>query len=121
MDGDTDVPSVQQDFAAALYQLMRRARRKEETSRDPDSSVIKGHPNGIHASNKRAIPNGNAKPTVNGVSNHAGKTAHTMKNGIAQGIIVIIVLAWHIKSIFFIPRLSTLNSSQFKINCFSLN
>ncbi|XP_024884499.1 adenylate kinase isoenzyme 5 [Temnothorax curvispinosus] len=88
VDGDTDVPSVQQDFAAALYQLMRGARRGEEGSlRDPDSPVIKGHPNGIHASNERAIPNGNAKPTVNGVSNHVGKIANATKNGIvAQGV-----------------------------------
>lgn len=68
MDGDTDVPSVQQDFAAALYQLMHRARRKEETNlRDPDSPVIKRHPNGILASNERAIPNGDAKSRINGV------------------------------------------------------
>lgn len=92
VDGDTDVPSVQQDFAAALYQLMRRARRKEEESlHGPDSSVNTRHPNGIHASNKyqneRAIPNGDAKPVVNGVSNHIGKTANVTKNGfIAQGV-----------------------------------
>ena len=55
MDGDTDVPSVQQDFAAALYQLMRRTRRKEEESlRGPDSSMNTRHPNGIHASNEYA-------------------------------------------------------------------
>lgn len=85
MDGDTDVPSVQQDFTAALYQLMHRALRKEASLHDPDSD-IKGHPNGIHASNERAIPNGNAKPTINGVSNHIGKIADAMKNGIvAQG------------------------------------
>jgi len=83
VDGDTDVPSVQQDFVAALHQLMRRTRRREEAS--PDSPVIKGHPNGIRASNERAIPNGNAKPIVNGVTNHAGKIANAMKNGIAQG------------------------------------
>lgn len=95
MDGDTDVPSVQQDFVAALHQLMRRARRKEETS--PDSPVIKGHPNGIRASNERAILNGNAKPTVNGVSNHAGKIADVMKNGIvAQGKDYCISLAYKI-------------------------
>lgn len=89
MDGDTDVPSVQQDFAAALYQLMRRARRKEEESLcDPDSP-IKKHPNGINTSNEyqnqRAIPNGNAK-LVNGISNYIGKIADATKNGIiAQG------------------------------------
>ncbi|XP_011874309.1 PREDICTED: adenylate kinase isoenzyme 5 [Vollenhovia emeryi] len=88
VDGDTDVPSVQQDFAAALYQLMRRARRKEEGSlRDSNSPAIKRHPNGIHASNERAIPNGNAKSTINGVSNHVGKIADATKNGIvAQGV-----------------------------------
>ncbi|XP_018311140.1 adenylate kinase isoenzyme 5 [Mycetomoellerius zeteki] len=90
VDGDTDVPSVQQDFAAALYQLMRRARRKEEESLcDPDSP-IKKHPNGINTSNEyqnqRAIPNGNAK-LVNGISNYIGKIADATKNGIiAQGV-----------------------------------
>ncbi|KAG5345942.1 KAD5 kinase, partial [Acromyrmex heyeri] len=85
------VPSVQQDFAAALYQLMRRARRKEEESLcDPDSP-IKKHPNGINTSNEyqneRAIPNGNAKLAVNGVSNYVGKIADATKNGIvAQGV-----------------------------------
>jgi len=91
VDGDTDVPSVQQDFAAALYQLMRRARRKEEESlRDLDSPIIKRHPNGIHASNEyqneRVILNGNAKSVVNGISNHIGEIADATKNGIiAQG------------------------------------
>lgn len=87
VDGDTDVPSVQQDFAAALYQLMRRARRKEEESLHSNSP--RRHPNGIHASNEngRAIPNGNVKPVVNGVSNHIGKIADATKNGIiAQGV-----------------------------------
>ncbi|KAL0106489.1 hypothetical protein PUN28_016298 [Cardiocondyla obscurior] len=86
VDGDTDVPSVQQDFAAALYQLMRQSRRKEEAiPRDPDSPAIRRHPNGIRASNERAIPNGNAKPTVNGVSN-LGKIATTKNGIIAQGV-----------------------------------
>lgn len=82
MDGDTDVPSVQQDFAAALYQLMRRARRKEEASLHNTDSSVRG--NEINASN--AIPNGDAKPTINGVSNHVGRMVDAMKNGIvAQG------------------------------------
>lgn len=85
MDGDTDVPSVQQDFAAALYQLMRRARRKEEISLCDADSPTKTHPNGIHASNEHAIPNGNAKSTVNGISNHAVKIADKKNGIVAQG------------------------------------
>jgi len=89
VDGDTDVPSVQQDFAAALYQLMRRARKEEESLCDLDSSIIKRHSNGMHANeyqNERAILNGNAKSVVNGISNHIGKIADATKNGIiAQG------------------------------------
>ncbi|XP_012221149.2 adenylate kinase isoenzyme 5 [Linepithema humile] len=87
VDGDTDVPSVQQDFAAALYQLMRRTRRKEEESlHDADSPTIKGlRPNGVHAvnENERAIPNGVAKQIANGVANHIGNGL----NGVtAQGV-----------------------------------
>lgn len=86
MDGDTDVPSVQQDFAAALYQLMRQARRKEEESlHNADSPTNKGlRPNGVHAvnENERAIPNGVAKQVANGVANHIGNKI----NGVtAQG------------------------------------
>lgn len=111
MDGDTDVPSVQQDFSAALYQLMRHARRKEEASLHNSDSPIKRHPNGIRASNERAIPNGNAKPTINGVSNHMGKIADAMKNEIvAQGKPLLHLLS-SIKFIFFILRLFALISS----------
>ncbi|XP_018373791.1 PREDICTED: adenylate kinase isoenzyme 5 [Trachymyrmex cornetzi] len=90
VDGDTDVPTVQQDFAAALYQLMRRARRKgEETLYDPDSP-IKKHQNGINTSNEyqneRAVPNGNAKLVVNGISNHIGKIADAKNGIVAQGV-----------------------------------
>lgn len=103
MDGDTDVPSVQQDFAAALYQLMHRARRKEETNlRDPDSPVIKRHPNGILASNERAIPNGDAKSRINGV----GKVTDARNGIVAQGKQLLHLL---IKSIFSILKLSSLN------------
>ncbi|KAG7210684.1 hypothetical protein KM043_012188 [Ampulex compressa] len=84
VDGDTDVPSVQQDFAAALYQLMRRTRRKEdEEIRRPESStreadVDTGYPNtpspgsmnGGHAIGiplqERIVPNGVAKKIENG-------------------------------------------------------
>ncbi|XP_014472575.1 PREDICTED: adenylate kinase isoenzyme 5 [Dinoponera quadriceps] len=88
VDGDTDVPSVQQDFAVALYQLMRRARRIEEV----DSPMTKGpnDSNGKHTTidyeNERSMPNGVAKQIVNGVSNYVGKDA--TKNGIiTQGTI----------------------------------
>lgn len=89
MDGDTDVPSVQQDFAAALYQLMHRARRKEEERLYLDSPVVKEYPNGIHTSNEyqneRAISNGDAKLMANGVSNHIEKIADAKNGIIAQG------------------------------------
>lgn len=71
VDGDTDVPSVQQDFAAALYQSMRRARRTD------DFPVIK-HP--IDYQNERAMSNGVAKQMVNGVSNYVGKAVNATRN-----------------------------------------
>lgn len=85
MDGDTDVPSVQQDFAAALYQLMRMARRKEEENlHDPDFPEIKNQPNRVHATNNHqnghAIPNGVAKQIASDVSNHTRKMINTTKN-----------------------------------------
>ncbi|XP_025155936.1 adenylate kinase isoenzyme 5 isoform X2 [Harpegnathos saltator] len=97
VDGDTDVPTVQQDFAAALYQLMRRQRRSEEDDlRNTNFSTTKGHdqhPNGKHITmdyeNERAIPNGVAKQTVNGMSNYVEKPVDAAKNvnGItAQGV-----------------------------------
>ncbi|XP_072748656.1 adenylate kinase isoenzyme 5 [Anoplolepis gracilipes] len=94
VDGDTDVPSVQQDFAAALYQLMHRARRKEEENyfQDADLQTIEGHPNGIHAvtdQTESAISNNVINRMVNGVSNHIGNGINVTKkiNGItAQGI-----------------------------------
>ncbi|KAL6265847.1 hypothetical protein P5V15_002668 [Pogonomyrmex californicus] len=63
VDGDTDVPSVQQDFATALYQLMHLTRRKEEQSlHNLDSSLINGNSNKIQApneyQNEHAILNG---------------------------------------------------------------
>lgn len=97
MDGDTDVPSVQQDFAAALYQLMRWTRRREEENnlRDADFPTIgtNRHPNGIHAvtdQTERATSNNVIKQMVNGVSNHIGNGINVTKkmNGIAQGIII---------------------------------
>lgn len=95
MDGDTDVPSVQQDFAAALYQLMHRARRKEEDNlRDADLSTIGGHPNGMHAvtdQSEHVTSNNVIKRMVNGVSNHIGNGIDATKkiNEItAQGIII---------------------------------
>jgi len=90
VDGDTDVSSVQQDFAAALHQLMHLAsRKKEDNSHGPNSATNKGLPNGRHATNektKRGIPNGIAKQ-VNNISDHIGKVADVTKNinGVAQG------------------------------------
>lgn len=94
MDGDTDVPSVQQDFTAALYQLMHRSRRKEEENlHDADMPTIEGHPNGIHAvtdQTERATSNNVIKRMVNGVSNHIGNgiDAKKIKGITAQGIII---------------------------------
>lgn len=99
VDGDTDVPSVQQDFTAALYQLMRWTRRKEEETnlRDADFSTIGRHPNGIHAvTDQTERATNNIKQMVNGVSNnHIGNGIDAMKqiNGItAQGIITILII-----------------------------
>lgn len=89
MDGDTDVASVQQDFATKLRALMHRARRKEEDdSHGPDSPRNREHPNGVEPTNEhqyeRAIPNGIAKQ-VNGISK-VGKIPAKNVNGItAQG------------------------------------
>ncbi|XP_011637258.1 adenylate kinase isoenzyme 5 isoform X2 [Pogonomyrmex barbatus] len=85
VDGDTDVSSVQQDFAIALYQLMHLTRRKEEQSlHNLDSSLINGNSNKIQApneyQNEHAIPNGLAKPMANTTSNHI--VIDTKKNGI---------------------------------------
>ncbi|XP_032669054.1 adenylate kinase isoenzyme 5 isoform X2 [Odontomachus brunneus] len=93
VDGDTDVPSVQQDFAAALYQLIRRARRTEEDDLRDTSSPAKGHdqyPNGkqVDYQKERAILNGVPKQ-MNKVSDYVGKMTDATKNvnGItAQGV-----------------------------------
>ncbi|XP_076243047.1 adenylate kinase isoenzyme 5 isoform X1 [Calliopsis andreniformis] len=77
IDGDTDVPSVQQEFAAALYQLMTKTRRKEEeNSRGPQSPTLQQHKNNVNAnpvnSNNRddaVMPNGISKQIVDGKSN----------------------------------------------------
>jgi len=90
VDGDTDVSSVQQDFATALYQLMHLASRKEEdNSHGLNSPTNKRPPNGVHATNKHQterVPNGIPKQ-INNVSDHTGKIIDVTKNvnGIAQG------------------------------------
>lgn len=78
MDGDTDVPSVQQDFSAALYQLMRRASRKDDNL---DFSVAKGHnghSNKIHIVNE--YQNECPRQVVNGVPDYVGKMVDATKN-----------------------------------------
>ncbi|RLU23097.1 hypothetical protein DMN91_005375 [Ooceraea biroi] len=94
VDGDTDVPSVQQDFTAVLNQLMQQACRKEENDpRGPRSLANKEHPkNGVRAmneQNERAIPNGIAKQ-INSISNHVSNVDVTKTvNGItAQGMAI---------------------------------
>ncbi|XP_033225920.1 adenylate kinase isoenzyme 5 [Belonocnema kinseyi] len=83
IDGDSQLASVQQEFANALYQLMKWVRRREETGesfQNPDSLVQNSiHPNFIAPSNtsggqkiendevdlKRRLPNGVAKQFAN--------------------------------------------------------
>ncbi|KAG8039998.1 hypothetical protein G9C98_001516 [Cotesia typhae] len=82
IDGDTDVPSVQQEFEATLYQLMRQVRRKEEiNSRDfavstPVDYNDDNKSNVFEADNinsnyqKTEMSNGRLKNGVNTISNH---------------------------------------------------
>lgn len=73
VDGDTDVPSVQQEFAAALYHMMRRARRKEEGNPRGHESPESGenlYPNLAPNDGDRTFkPNGIAKQITSGKSN----------------------------------------------------
>ncbi|XP_043527471.1 adenylate kinase isoenzyme 5 [Frieseomelitta varia] len=68
IDGDTDVPSVQQEFSAALYQLMTRTRRKGENNvQSPKLDVMQE--NGNNAKLNTVVPDNRDQPIVpNGVS-----------------------------------------------------
>lgn len=93
MDGDTDIPSVQQEFAAALYQLMRQSRRKEEdyyphsastpNSKNPvninGGQQQNGQANGVA---KHVIENG-----VNALANHLEKTIGTKTTSKLNGFV----------------------------------
>ncbi|XP_017881074.1 adenylate kinase isoenzyme 5 [Ceratina calcarata] len=75
IDGDTDVPSVQQEFAAALYQLMTKTQRKEENDqRAPDSPTSRENENNLNVimpnnRNQPTTPNGVSKPIIDDESN----------------------------------------------------
>ncbi|XP_044590009.1 adenylate kinase isoenzyme 5 isoform X2 [Cotesia glomerata] len=102
IDGDTDVPSVQQEFEATLYQLMRQVRRKEEdNSRDfaistPVDSNDDNKSNVFETDNinsnhqKTEMPNRRLKNGVNTISNHVinkQKSNHSFKvNNIMNGV-----------------------------------
>lgn len=78
MDGDTDVPAVQQEFAAVLYQLMLKNRRKEENNlHGPKNSPLSS------GQIKSRIPNGLSHNIIeNGVkalNNHIGETVDNQK------------------------------------------
>ncbi|XP_057321733.1 adenylate kinase isoenzyme 5 isoform X1 [Microplitis mediator] len=89
IDGDTDVPSVQQEFEASLYQLMRQVRRKEEDNiqrfatstpvdNDDDNNpsiITSDNTNSNHV--KTEMTNGRPKNVIengiNTMSNHVNK------------------------------------------------
>lgn len=105
IDGDTDVPSVKEDFSQALFQLMRRARRKEEDNpRGPESpksqendddidpnlpvpSDINGTQETEQQRRSHNIANGFARHMVNnGVSDQVSKTIDKVEN--LNGVVV---------------------------------
>lgn len=68
IDGDTDVPSVQQEFAAALYQLMTQTRRKEENDlHNPEPQMVQENGNN-EKSNTVVLNNKDQSIISNGVS-----------------------------------------------------
>lgn len=87
IDGDTDVPSVQQEFAAALYQLIIQTRRKKENDpHDSESQIIQDNENNTKSSvlisnnrNESIISNGISKQIIDSKSNMK-KTTNTIKN-----------------------------------------
>lgn len=82
IDGDTDVPSVKEDFSQALYQLMRRARRKEEDNpRGPVSPRAQENGDGID-------PNLAVSDDINGGQElEEQKRSHNVANGVARQIL----------------------------------
>ncbi|XP_066582950.1 adenylate kinase isoenzyme 5 isoform X2 [Prorops nasuta] len=103
VDGDTDVPSVQQEFSAALYQLTRLSRRKEEGEENPartsQDGLVDPNARAPVKNNGGQLANGfakhvaqdDAKP-INGMLNNAKKYAQqngtvlSHKNGMANGV-----------------------------------
>ncbi|XP_011305325.1 adenylate kinase isoenzyme 5 isoform X2 [Fopius arisanus] len=84
IDGDTDVPSVQQEFAAAIYQLKRQARRTEDASHSANDD----HPNLAAPGNINGglrdmrLPNGISKNIIpNGISSINHQTNKRKKIG----------------------------------------
>ncbi|XP_017759986.1 PREDICTED: adenylate kinase isoenzyme 5 [Eufriesea mexicana] len=109
IDGDTDVPSVQQEFAAALYQLMTQTRRKEENNpHGPEPQIMQENGNNMKSNSvvpnnrdQSIITNGiskqiidgklnvdkaiNSTKTMNGISIHgAARIANGLKNNAKQ-------------------------------------
>nr|XP_012153720.1 PREDICTED: adenylate kinase isoenzyme 5 isoform X2 [Megachile rotundata] len=86
IDGDTDVPSVQQEFAAALYQLMTQARRNKEDNEviynnSDQRIVLNGIPKHV-IDNKSAIEKVISE-NMNGI-NVQGPIANGLRNNVNQ-------------------------------------
>lgn len=78
---------MQQEFAAALYQLMTQTRRKEENDLyDPESQIVQDNGNNTKSNilipnnrNESIIPNGISKQIIDSKSN-IKKATNTIKN-----------------------------------------
>lgn len=78
---------MQQEFAAALYQLMTQTRRKEENDpHDPESQIVQDNENNTKSNvlipnnrNESIIPNGISKQIIDSKSN-IKKATNTIKN-----------------------------------------
>lgn len=78
---------MQQEFAAALYQLMTQTRRKEENDPyDPESQIMQDNGNNTKSNilipnnrNESIIPNGISKQIIDSKSN-IKKATNTIKN-----------------------------------------
>lgn len=78
---------MQQEFAAALYQLMTQTRRKEENDPyDPESQIVQDNGNNTKSNilipnnrNESIIPNGISKQIIDSKSN-IKKATNTIKN-----------------------------------------
>ncbi|XP_006623391.1 adenylate kinase isoenzyme 5 [Apis dorsata] len=86
IDGDTDVSSVQQEFATALYQLMTQTYRKKENDPHGSESQIQDNENSIKSNllisnnrNESIIPNGISKQIIDSKSNMK-KPTNIIKN-----------------------------------------